>query len=170
MCCTVLSRRRRQRHRLHVRGDGGRTPSASASTSRPRRTAPVRPRDEATARRREVAMAALGGSCPSGQRTSPDRHEDDQRALRGRGGEAGLQGRDREAPLHRPRDGILRVAGRCRQQAALTRSPLPDRHVFGFAGLWERWKPADGRPGGVVHDHRRRTRTTRWRRSMTACR
>jgi putative SOS response-associated peptidase YedK len=32
------------------------------------------------------------------------------------------------------------VAGR-KQPFAIT---LPDRHVFGFAGLWERWKP----PGG----------------------
>jgi putative SOS response-associated peptidase YedK len=34
------------------------------------------------------------------------------------------------------------VAGR-KQPFAVT---LPDRHVFGFAGLWERWKPADGDP------------------------
>jgi len=32
------------------------------------------------------------------------------------------------------------VAGR-KQPFAIT---LPDRHVFGFAGLWERWKPAGG--------------------------
>ena len=32
------------------------------------------------------------------------------------------------------------VAGR-KQPFAIT---LPDRHVFGFAGLWERWKPREG--------------------------
>jgi putative SOS response-associated peptidase YedK len=30
---------------------------------------------------------------------------------------------------------------RMKQPYAIT---LPDRHVFGFAGLWERWKPAEG--------------------------
>ena len=30
---------------------------------------------------------------------------------------------------------------RMKQPYAVT---LPDRHVFGFAGLWERWKPAEG--------------------------
>ena len=30
---------------------------------------------------------------------------------------------------------------RAKQPFAIT---LPDRHVFGFAGLWERWKPAEG--------------------------
>jgi putative SOS response-associated peptidase YedK len=34
------------------------------------------------------------------------------------------------------------VAGQ-KQPFAIT---LPDRHVFGFAGLWERWKPASGEP------------------------
>ena len=34
------------------------------------------------------------------------------------------------------------VAGR-KQPFAIT---LPDRHVFGFAGLWERWRPANGDP------------------------
>jgi putative SOS response-associated peptidase YedK len=34
------------------------------------------------------------------------------------------------------------VAGR-KQPFAIT---LPERHVFGFAGLWERWKPANGDP------------------------
>ena len=34
------------------------------------------------------------------------------------------------------------VAGR-KQPFAIT---LPGRHVFGFAGLWERWKPASGDP------------------------
>ena len=32
---------------------------------------------------------------------------------------------------------------RHKQPFAIT---LPDRHVFGFAGLWERWKPAEGEP------------------------
>ena len=30
---------------------------------------------------------------------------------------------------------------RMKQPYAIT---LPDRHVFGFAGLWERWRPAEG--------------------------
>jgi putative SOS response-associated peptidase YedK len=32
---------------------------------------------------------------------------------------------------------------RRKQPFAIT---LPDRHVFGFAGLWERWRPAQGEP------------------------
>jgi putative SOS response-associated peptidase YedK len=42
-----------------------------------------------------------------------------------------------------PATGFFEWKGVARQKQPFAIT-LPDRHVFGFAGLWERWKPAEG--------------------------
>ena len=42
-----------------------------------------------------------------------------------------------------PATGFFEWKGVARQKQPFAVT-LPDRHVFGFAGLWERWKPANG--------------------------
>ncbi len=42
-----------------------------------------------------------------------------------------------------PATGFFEWKGVARQKQPFAIT-LPDRHVFGFAGLWERWKPASG--------------------------
>jgi putative SOS response-associated peptidase YedK len=44
-----------------------------------------------------------------------------------------------------PATGFFEWKGVARQKQPFAIT-LPDRHVFGFAGLWERWKPAEGEP------------------------
>ena len=44
-----------------------------------------------------------------------------------------------------PATGFFEWKGVARQKQPFAIT-LPDRHVFGFAGLWERWKPASGDP------------------------
>ena len=44
-----------------------------------------------------------------------------------------------------PATGFFEWKGVARQKQPFAIT-LPDRHVFGFAGLWERWKPEGGEP------------------------
>ena len=100
----------------------------------------------------------------------------------GRHREGGVQARVPQAPLHRPRRRVLRVAAVGADRRRRSRSAQPcwcdrrDGEPLAFAGLWEIWRDetvadrdAPGRVVAHVRDRHDARRTICSRRSTIAC-